>query len=540
MFAFSLIDGLPSGNRTVWSRFPLQPLAAGPLTPFSYSVIEEVAKRAWYQYFDELDFEPMPRARILQQRRGRLYLNLSLSAQRDAIHAATEPVTMLLNGERFPVTKLEKPSLFGAFKASRNRKKIDVTLAKYQKDLSNVVEKAAAWYTKTADLRWTQAEVLQIMEEIERVSTRSFQFFFAARHNLERAYNRLLWLTHHQHPYPTNLPLINNALCEATDLQEYRLAERLMALGQVAANDSTVVAWLEANEFSDWTATLPNQQLVDGVHDFLGSYGHRCINEAEIRTTRWLDAPEELFAALHAYVQKRPIPPTRLPSAQPLQRLLDGIATGEQKEARRLVDELQRLQSLQSHALHAFAYTLAGTHRWALAAANEAMADGRLQEPEDVFFFALEEVKQMMTGEWNISTVDKIRATCQQRRADFARWQEEDPPWLFIGDAATTPVIEGISAASGQALGPLRRWETPVAMSCSGAIVGAEQFNSGWAMMLPFASALLAAGGTPLDPLMGAARAWHIPALVGLGQQFHIFTEGAQTTVDGDQGYVEQ
>ena len=55
------------------------------------------------------------------------------------------------------------------------------------------------------------------------------------------------------------------------------------------------------------------------------------------------------------------------------------------------------------------------------AAGHEAMGDKRLLAEEDVFFYELEEMKQMMTGEWNISDMDNIRATAAQRKLDYAR-----------------------------------------------------------------------------------------------------------------------
>jgi len=59
-------------------------------------------------------------------------------------------------------------------------------------------------------------------------------------------------------------------------------------------------------------------------------------------------------------------------------------------------------------------------------------------------------------------------------------------------------------------------------------------------LILPFARALIAADGTPLDPIVAAARGWHIPTVVGLGARFDTLVEGAQTTILGDNGTVEQ
>ena len=115
----------------------------------------------------------------------------------------------------------------------------------------------------------------------------------------------------------------------------------------------------------------------------------------------------------------------------------------------------RQLLWLQSQAVHAFAYILAGTRRWALAAAKEAQGDQRLIQADDVFFFQLEEVKQMMTGEWNISSRQTIRNTCAERKAAYARWQTQAAPPVLIGDIAaqeapaalTTPPTGGAIAA---------------------------------------------------------------------------------------------
>ena len=109
MYDYSLPGGLPSGNRTVWSNLPLQPLVRGPMTPFSYSVVAEIAGRAWYQYFDRLGFNPTPCGRVVRQYQGRPYLNLTLSAQRDVEGAAIEPLTFVIDGAPFPICKWEKP-----------------------------------------------------------------------------------------------------------------------------------------------------------------------------------------------------------------------------------------------------------------------------------------------------------------------------------------------------------------------------------------------------------------------------------------------
>jgi hypothetical protein len=190
--------------------------------------------------------------------------------------------------------------------------------------------------------------------------------------------------------------------------------------------------------------------------------------------------------------------------------------------------------------LHALALVWAGTRRWALAAAKEAIADGRLESPDEVFFFELEEIKEMMTGEWNISAAADIRAIWAARRAEHQVEQTQCPAPLLIGEREAYPTGAGIPAAAGRGRGPLRPWEEDGRDGWAGAILAGEAPESGWALALPVAAGFVAAGGSPLDPLVAAARGWQRPVVVGLGNAYRSLETGAQTSVDGDAGTVEQ
>jgi pyruvate,water dikinase len=417
--------------------------------------MEEVAKSAWYRYFDELGFDPMPRARMLRQHEGRAYLNLTLSAQRDAEQAAVEPLTVLVNNQPFPLAKWEKPGLLASIKVGRNRKKIEQLLENYRQQVEPVTQKAAAWYAKTQELRWSQADILQIMEEVERVSIPSFTLFLAARHNLELLCNRLLWATQDRQPFPANVALLQQAVAAVDGVLETRMQEDVLTLVRTAVPDQATVSWLRAGHYDDWQKTLPNQALAAGVANFLQRYGQRALNDGEMGQPRWEEAPALFFTILCDALQS---PPPSKAKADP-EPLLNAVAPDQRKVAQQQVQQARQLLLLQSQAVHAFAYILAGTRRWALAAAKEAQGDQRLLEANDVFFFQIEEVKQMMTGEWNISSRQTIHNTCAERKAAYARWQAHETPPVLIGDVAATmtPAEMNMPGAASETVA--RFWE---------------------------------------------------------------------------------
>jgi pyruvate,water dikinase len=446
--------------------------------------------------------------------------------------------------------------LIAGFQQGRARKKIDNLLDTLGEEIAAITDSARSWYAKTLELRWTQAEILQVMEEIERVGRDSVMAYFAARHNLDRLYNHLIRATTAAKPFPANLPLINNALCDVESLIEADIARAVVNLSNVAAEDEKAVRWLKAGHYADWETELTGR-TGDALNVFLERFGHRGLGEGEMCMPRWREEPEAVLRAVLACVEYHPKLPAKVPAVNNTQKLLDHVGGPDkgkaQKEARDIVCKLRGLEQFQSKTLHAIAYVWAGARRWATAAAREALADGRILEPQDIFYFDLEEIKQMMTGELNISDADEIRATCARRKAEHKADQVRSPGEILLGEAGAIakagqaggvleawPAHKGLPAVPGRVVGPLRRWAGHKGNGFKEAIIGADAFDGGWSLTLPVADGFVAATGTPIDPFVAAARAWHHPAIVGLGETYAALVEGAQTTVDGDAITVQQ
>ena len=544
LFDYTVPGDLPGNSVTVWSRLPLQPCAADVLTPLSFSVLTELVGRAWHRYYDRLGFDPAPRSRLVRQVQGRAYQNLSISARIEAEQAGIEPLTLSVNGVLFSLCDLQKPGFLGGIKLGRAQRKIEDLLTTLAQEIAAITDRAQSWYVKTQGLRWSQAEVLQVMEEIERVGIDSMMAFFAARHNLALCYARLVQAMAGQTPFPANLLLINNTLCDLGELVESDMAAALVALADAVseqgADDKAALDWLKASSSSDWRSTVSNDVMLGALDAFLTKYGHRAINEGEMANARWNEDAWPVLRGLHACVVHEAKLPAKMPPGHYTQQLLDVIEPQQRKASQQILEKIRRLHHLQSRALHALAYVWAGTRRWALAAAGEAMADNRLLAPGDIFFFELEEIKQMMTGEWNVSDVGGIQATCEQRKSEHSHWQQESPPDILFGDVAGRSSRSGLPGVSGHASAPLCRWGAHMTNGCEPAIIGALQFDSGWSLTLPVADGFVAAGGASLDAFVAAARAWHHPVVVGLGDRYQTLVEGAQTTVDGDAITVEQ
>jgi pyruvate,water dikinase len=531
---------LPGKNETVWSQSALQPLAPGSLTPFSYSVLAEIVSRAWYLLNDRLGYEPTPHSYVVRRHEGRAYLNLSISAWLAAEHAGLEPLTFQINNQPYPLASWEKPGFLDGFKVGRAQRKRDELLSALGSQMETVTQKARNWQLKTQELRWSQAEVLQVMEEIDRAGQEAMIAYLAARHGLELLYGRLLATLGDRSDDQQTLLLINGALGGLTGLVETEIAAAVVSLSETVENQPAVLAWLKAGDFQNWQSNAPNRGIGEALAAFLAAYGHRAMSEGELAQPRWSEEPAMLIHSLLACLEFQPKRPAKPAVNGDIHKQLDGLPPQSRKQAAPMLRQLHELHILQSRALHALAYVWAGARRWALAAAKEAMADGRLQAVDEVFFFELEEIKQMMTGEWNISSLAEIRATLSRRRAGYQADQQCHPAPLLIGNQEAYPVRRPAAGVGGQATGPLCRWAVTQKDGCHGAILGTPMLDSGWALGLPLAGGFIAAEGSPLDPFVAAACTWRRPVVVGLGAQYNTLVDGAQTVVDGDGVEVSQ
>jgi pyruvate,water dikinase len=523
----------------VWSNLPLQAFS-DILTPFSYSVLAEISKRAWFRYYERMGLTlPFAPRSLMRYHYGRPYLDIQWICERDVELAGIEPITLRINGEIVPICKWTKPNLLGGFRNSRNQRRLTDQLEKFLHEIDTITAQSRGWYEKVLAMRWTQAEILQIMEEIERYGTEPLMVFYAARHNLERAYNLLLGLDGSSKPID-RIQMINSTLSDLQGLIELSLTDELLALANLARQQPSILQWLGGDQFEDWNSHWADHAFGHRLHQFMANYGHWATGEGEMANPRWAEQPRFLFKGILACAENNVKQPARIPSTGATQQLLDTFDSKQRKIAEQALGQIRHLLVLQSRAMNAFAYILAGTRQWAKAAGHEAAEDQRLLTADDTFFFELEELKQMMTGEWNVTHTAEIHEVATKRRASYAEWQQAQPGEMIFDNVEAYPIHKGLPGVVGEATGPLRRQKGLQPLLCEGAVVGARQFDSGWTPSLPVADGLLAAAGSPLDPFVAAARIWHVPTVVGLGPHYNGLVDGAQTNLDGGRGSVEQ
>ena len=289
--------GEAAGAAPVWSRTFMQPLAPAALTPFSLSVLAEMAGRSWYSYYDRLGLDPAPKSRVVRSLHGRPYFTLSLSAQLEAQGAGIEPPAVLVDRAVRPLARWEKPGLLAGLKLRGNAAKLAAVLPALPDELDAAAAKGRAWLQRVGGMRWSQAEILQIMEEIERVGAETLRLYVAARQQVEFARLRLPALLPGAST-PQHLAALDTALGAGGATLTAAIAPRIRELAKTAAAEPEAAAFLAAGNYDNWESRLPAGAFAGGLRALLDTYGHRCTGEGELMTPRWSEDRSPILAAV--------------------------------------------------------------------------------------------------------------------------------------------------------------------------------------------------------------------------------------------------
>jgi hypothetical protein len=416
----------------VWSRAAANDLARGLLTPLTWSILSRSAERAVRSHYGAWGITLPAGAPIWRRIAGRAYLNTSALTAADQAVAAGESGSSA--GWRL-------------FKRAPDRREN----AALREQIEQAPARFAAtkqWWERVQITEWRQATVLQVMEEIEPqaeavLTARDYLTtgLGAARRQITR------WIAEWQ---PASSSAVFDELFAGLDGREGWAQYRydLQQLTETARQDTAIVGLLAQPASSPGTAPnhpippgrfpviqapvqLPAGAFRQSFDAFVAAYARWADQPLETASPRWAEAPQTLFARLAARLAETPEASLPSPQAARQQRAEAGARVAGQLDARQRrqfepeFGQLQQIVDLLPASREALVTVMAVARRWALGAAQEAVNDGRLAAIEDVFLLELEELKQLMTGEWN--SPEQVRPIVERRRAEQAAWASQEP-----------------------------------------------------------------------------------------------------------------
>lgn len=455
-----------------WTRDLARDLFSGRVLPFTWTLLVNPAEAGLRTAYLELGAPAHAIAGPwwrLQQ--GLAYLH------REAVESADRALAgAAWLGPRRPAAP---DGLIARLQSGSLIKRCQARLAAVPAEARSTQARLLKWLSFVRGLRWTQADLLQVMEELEPNAHAALKTYFLARMGL----NAADWAL------------------------QARLAGWLPGdgAGQIAGLYGGVEGMPSAAMAEAVARAAARPQADPERSAALIPWRHRGPGEMRPDARRW-DAAPDLLARLAGREAPRW---TQARAAEQRGLALAGLrgrlSAERHRELERSLGQVHEMIVAADVAWDALAAVMAVAQHWAAAAAGEALAAGLIAAPEDVLYLELEELKQVATGEWHAGRSAAAQQAVGLRKAEAAEARAVEAP----AAGSPRPVVLYPGAESG----PLYR----VALAAEpppGALWYAETIDPGWAPLWGDAAGLLCSAADPWAPGCIAARALGVPTTI--------------------------
>ncbi len=466
-----------------WTRDLARDLFNGWTTPFAWTLLRPSAEAALRGAYGELGASLAAiSGPFWRSDDGVVHLNAALVAQAD----------QALAGAAW-LGRVQPPApggLLARLQTGSIVKRCQARIAALPGDAQALQARLARWLTSVQGLGWAQADLLQVMEELEPHAFAALQAYFLARMGLNAAHAQL-----------------QAQLADwAPDCSPDVLASLYLGVDDLPS----VIAAETVNDAAGLPPGDPERAAI------LARCSHRGPGEMRPDARRWGEALELLAhlagqggAGWQAGWQAGGRAGGRAESAADRRRaalanVRGRLDSGRFRQVEDLLQQVHLILRAADVAWDALAMVMAAAQRWTAAAADEAMAAGLIARPVDVLYLELEELKQVATGEWHAGRSAGVAESVEERKRAPAA--VASPP----GERTRVTVCPGACEGPRYCDSPLR------ALPPANAVWFGESADPGCAPFWWHACGVLATGDDIWAPGMIAARGLGVPAEVGV------------------------
>ncbi|GMU59925.1 MAG: pyruvate, phosphate dikinase [Myxococcaceae bacterium] len=338
-----------------------------------------------------------------------------------------------------------------------------------------------------------------------------------------------------------------------------RLADRARALGLELLSTAPQEGPPATNAGSaHWEPVAASLEGTDAGRAFLADWaafmarhGHHARGESDVAAPRWREQPDVVLAAVRAAIasnapglaaRERRRQDERVALVAELERALGPLRRGLLRAVlRRVEGGLSARENGRSEAVRRVAIARASL----LELGRRLVTRDRLDAPNDVFFFSLEELGAALDD------TEELRERVIRRRGEMARWRAITPPSVVMGDfdpreAIAPPlphgsaIFTGIAASPGVVEGIARVLIEPGPGDAiqPGEILVAPFTDPGWTPLFINAAGLVTDYGGLLSHGSVVAREYGLPAVVNTHAATVTIRTGQRVRVDGNRGEV--
>ncbi|MCP4427002.1 MAG: phosphoenolpyruvate synthase [Chloroflexi bacterium] len=343
----------------------------------------------------------------------------------------------------------------------------------------------------------------------------------------------------------------------------------LWATAQTIRSDETAVSHFTHSDAPTLAEEYLNNQLPSAaqtaVAHFLTQYGMRGLAEIDMGRPRWRENPVHIMQTLQSYLQITD--PDMAPDvvfargAAEAEAAIEPLATAVRRNSNRFKARLVHIAARRIHAVAGLRETpkftimkMMGMARAKLLTNGQRLTtEGVLSQPDDLFYFHLNELKALAAGDerdWkNLATERRAAYEREKQRRQIPRLLLSDGHAFYEGASALRGADAAVVGENGDLAG------TPVSPGTVEGVVRIvlnpheTQLLPGEILVCPgtdpaWTPLFLAAGGliTEVGGLMThgsvVAREYGIPAVVGVHQATTRLQAGQRIQLNGSSGQI--
>ena len=335
----------------------------------------------------------------------------------------------------------------------------------------------------------------------------------------------------------------------------------LLDVADVIRPQPEVVAFLEGVEDEGFLDVLPSvpggHEARDAIQGWLDEYGVRCVGEIDVTRPRWSERPVTLVPMILGNVEsfepgearrrfEHGRQEARAKEREVLGRLR-ALPDGERKadEAKRMIDRLRTFAGYREYPKYGMVSRYFVYKRALLEEANRLVQAQVLAETEDIFYFRLEELHDVVRNQRGDHEL------VRERRDAFASYQALTPPRVITSDGEVITgtyrrddvpagALVGLPVSAGVVEGRARviRDVAEADLEAGDVLVTAYTDPSFTPLFVAIKGLVTEVGGLMTHGAV-IAREYGLPAVVGVEHATRLIRDGQRIRVHGTNGYVE-
>lgn len=342
----------------------------------------------------------------------------------------------------------------------------------------------------------------------------------------------------------------------------------LLTLAQQARSEEHARDYFLENResFQGFREDLRATEFLRQFELFLQKYGHRGLYESDWSLPRYSEDPSPLLFAIGVHVRAPDCPSPHAiiarqerEATEAWQAFLERLNWWQRlfwlPQVRWLLRRIKRMYVWRELCRSEMMRPPSAIRQWLLAMADRFVERGWIDERDDYFFLAREEIAE---GLGQPGAAAQFRSIIDRRKAEIETWRALEMPLLMreselpalISRATAADVVlpeasvkewRGLCVSAGYAEGEVLVMRDPNEFTRMrrGAILVAPATDPSWTPLFTLASGIIVEVGGTLSHASTVAREYGLPALANLKDATKILKDGDRVRLDATAGTVQ-